>query len=90
MNCIETKKNIEALIDGELAGALKEPVERHLLVCRDCNFNSRRQFLIEQIRQRIASRFVFRSVEIFKFIKPDIPVVLAPQMIHDQIAGNGA
>ena len=36
MDCIETKKNIEALIDGELAGALKESVERHLLVCRDC------------------------------------------------------
>ena len=36
MNCIETKKNIEALIDGELASRLKEPVERHLLVCRDC------------------------------------------------------
>lgn len=36
MNCIETKKNIEALVDGELTGSLKETVERHLLVCRDC------------------------------------------------------
>ena len=36
MNCIETKKNIEALVDGEINGALKESVERHLLICRDC------------------------------------------------------
>ena len=36
MNCIEMKKNIEALVDGEINGALKESVERHLLVCRDC------------------------------------------------------
>lgn len=36
MNCIDTKKNIAAMVDGEITGALKEMVERHLLVCRDC------------------------------------------------------
>ncbi len=36
MNCIETKKNIEALLDGELGGALKESVGQHLLSCHAC------------------------------------------------------
>ncbi|MBA3633390.1 MAG: zf-HC2 domain-containing protein [Acidobacteria bacterium] len=36
MNCIETKKNIGALLDGELDGALKDVVENHLLICRAC------------------------------------------------------
>ncbi|HSK73158.1 MAG TPA: zf-HC2 domain-containing protein [Pyrinomonadaceae bacterium] len=36
MNCIETRKNIESLIDGELDGAFKESIERHLLICASC------------------------------------------------------
>jgi hypothetical protein len=36
MNCIETKNNIESLIDGELEGSLKQSIESHLLVCRKC------------------------------------------------------
>lgn len=36
MNCIETRKNIESLIDGELDDALKEAIERHLLICAAC------------------------------------------------------
>lgn len=36
MNCIETRKNIESLIDGELSGALKHSIEQHLLICASC------------------------------------------------------
>lgn len=36
MNCIETKKNIEALLDDELDDAQKDAVEHHLWVCSDC------------------------------------------------------
>ena len=36
MNCVETKNNIEAFIDGELGGALKDAVENHLRICRAC------------------------------------------------------
>jgi len=36
MNCIETKKNIEALLDNELDDAQKDAVEHHLWVCSDC------------------------------------------------------
>lgn len=36
MNCVESKNNIEALIDGELGGALKDAVENHLRICRAC------------------------------------------------------
>lgn len=36
MNCIETKENIEALLDGELDDAQKDAVEHHLWICDDC------------------------------------------------------
>ncbi|MDQ4123887.1 MAG: zf-HC2 domain-containing protein [Acidobacteriota bacterium] len=36
MNCIETKENIEALLDNELNEALKERVENHLQICPVC------------------------------------------------------
>ena len=36
MNCIETKKNIEALLDGELDDAQKDAVEHHLWICSAC------------------------------------------------------
>lgn len=36
MNCIETKNNIEALLDGELDDDLKDTVEHHLWICPAC------------------------------------------------------
>lgn len=36
MNCIKTKENIEALLDGELDDRQKDAVEHHLWVCSDC------------------------------------------------------
>ena len=36
MNCIETKKNIEALLDGELGELEKDAVEHHLWTCPPC------------------------------------------------------
>ncbi|MDQ6786334.1 MAG: zf-HC2 domain-containing protein [Acidobacteriota bacterium] len=36
MNCIETKKNIEALLDGELEDEIKDAVEHHLWICAPC------------------------------------------------------
>ncbi|HEX9927314.1 MAG TPA: zf-HC2 domain-containing protein [Pyrinomonadaceae bacterium] len=36
MKCIENKKNIEALLDNELDGALKDAVEGHFQVCPVC------------------------------------------------------
>ena len=36
MNCIETKKNIESLLDGELDADLKNAVEHHLWICSTC------------------------------------------------------
>ena len=44
MNCIETKKNIEALLDGELENAQKGAVENHLWICPNCR-DSREQML---------------------------------------------
>lgn len=37
MNCVETKNNIEAFMDGELDSALKDAVENHLRICRACD-----------------------------------------------------
>lgn len=51
MNCIETKDNIEALVDGELVGELKESVERHLLVCRDCGELKEEMILLSSVLQ---------------------------------------
>jgi len=36
MNCTETKKNIEALLDGELGELEKDAVEHHLWTCPPC------------------------------------------------------
>jgi len=36
MNCIETKKNIESLLDGELDADLKNAVEHHIWICPAC------------------------------------------------------
>ncbi|MDQ3713355.1 MAG: zf-HC2 domain-containing protein [Acidobacteriota bacterium] len=36
MNCIETKRNIEALLDNELDDELKDKVEHHLWACSMC------------------------------------------------------
>ena len=36
MNCIETKKNIEALFDNELDDEMKDAVEHHLWICATC------------------------------------------------------
>lgn len=36
MKCIENKKNIEALLDNELEGALRTALEDHLQICPAC------------------------------------------------------
>lgn len=36
MNCTETRKNIEALLDGELDDAQKDAIEHHLWMCPPC------------------------------------------------------
>ncbi len=36
MNCFETKKNIEALLDGELGELEKDAIEHHLWICPPC------------------------------------------------------
>lgn len=36
MNCVETKKSIEALLDGELGNGQRDAVERHLITCVGC------------------------------------------------------
>jgi len=36
MNCIETKKNIEALQDGELDDVQRDAIEHHLWTCTPC------------------------------------------------------
>lgn len=36
MNCIETKKNLEALLDNELDDEMKDAVEHHLWICSPC------------------------------------------------------
>ncbi|HEX8286920.1 MAG TPA: anti-sigma factor [Pyrinomonadaceae bacterium] len=36
MNCVETKNNIEALLDGELDDITKDAVEHHLWICPAC------------------------------------------------------
>ena len=49
MNCIDTKKNIEALIDGELDDVLKDAVENHLLICRACCETKEEMILLSSI-----------------------------------------
>ncbi len=51
MNCIETKKNIEAFIDGELDGASKDAVESHLLMCRACCETKEEMILLSSLLQ---------------------------------------
>ena len=36
MNCVETKNNIEALLDGELDDIARDEIEHHLWICPAC------------------------------------------------------
>jgi anti-sigma factor RsiW len=64
MNCIDTKKNIEALLDDELDDASKDAVEHHLWVCSDCRDMRERMSSLSSLLQ--VSRIESPSVEIDK------------------------
>lgn len=52
MNCVETQENLDALIDGELAGALQANAEAHLKECPACRAEyEKRQAVGAYLRQ---------------------------------------
>ncbi|MCA1622215.1 MAG: zf-HC2 domain-containing protein [Acidobacteria bacterium] len=71
MNCIDTKKNIEALIDGELDGALKDAVESHLLICTACCEMKEEMILLSSFLQtsQVASPSVELNERVMKSFK---------------------
>lgn len=71
MNCTETQKNIEALLDGELDDAQRDVVEHHLWMCPPClELRERTASLSKLLRAAEAAaapaaldRWVMRSFE---------------------------
>ena len=66
MNCIETKKNIEALLDDELDDDLTDAVEHHLWICPACCQLKEQMRSISNLMQM--SRIIPASAELDKRI----------------------
>ncbi len=64
MNCIETKKNLEALLDNELNDEMKDAVEHHLWICPACCELRERTMSLSNLLQ--ASRVDSPSAELDK------------------------